>query len=59
MVTQEVTFSIKGFLPLFKEVIKTSTGSDEEIREALNAVCRETFHSDRHIVRDIILVIQH
>jgi hypothetical protein len=58
MVTQEVTFTVKGFLPPFKEVVKTPTGTHEEVVDELNKLCAELFHDPRSVVRDVLLVVQ-
>ena len=58
MITQEVTFTVKGFLPSFKEVIETEKGTHDEMVDKLNQVCLETFGNERAVVRDINLVVQ-
>lgn len=58
MIKSEVTYTVKGYVPCFKDVVETKTGSVDEIRDELNKVCGETFHSKRAVVRDIILIKQ-
>lgn len=57
MVKHAVTYTVKGFLAPFKDVVETEHGSDEEIRAALNAQCKEVFASERAVVRDLVLIV--
>lgn len=58
MIRSEVTYTVKGYLPPFTDVVETKTADVEEIREELNKLCSETFHSERAVVRDIVLIVQ-
>jgi hypothetical protein len=58
MVKQEVTFTVKGFIPPFKEVVETPTGTHDEVVDELNKLCSELFHDERSVVRDVLLVVQ-
>jgi CRISPR/Cas system type I-B associated protein Csh2 (Cas7 group RAMP superfamily) len=54
----EVTYTVKGFAASFKDEVVTKTGSTQEVCQELNKICKETFHSDRAVVRDVLLMVQ-